>query len=132
MGLESYRVRRKFNWDGWMYAPEGQCRCGCPPESECTGETGSGCAQCTNTDRCSCSIPPNRYAGDIWLVMEGHPRKETMLATRFAVSDPSLAPADELIKEEKYNRLLSLWTPPVYQKSTREKPTRVADPLEVA
>lgn len=134
MGLESYRVRggprKSFNWDGWWYAPEGACNCQCPPDTGCTGQNGTGCDFCARSDKCACSIPVNRYAGDVWIVMEGHPRKEAMVANRAVVSDPSLPSADVLIKEEKYKRLLTMWTPPVYE-AERKQTKRVADPMEV-
>jgi len=56
------------------------------------------------------------FAGDIWLVEAGNERKRAMLGspdekghpitTVFAVGDASLASADELLKDEKYSRLI--------------------------
>ncbi len=129
MGLETYRVRKEFQWDGWIFAPEGACRCSCLENGRsCHGYVGAGCDMCDRTDHCSCRIKPDQYGGDIWLVMEGHPRKETMLAHRFAVPDPSLPPADELIKDEKYKRLLTLWED-YSGHSTKKRRQRTAEPV---
>lgn len=133
MGLETYRVRKEFGWDGWLFAPSGNCRCPCSnnPHIVCTGEVGSGCVTCERSScHCSCRIQPDRYGGDVWLVMEGHPRKETMLANRFAVADPSLPPATELVKQDEYERLLHLWQPNNVEIAPRRgRPPRVADPV---
>jgi hypothetical protein len=128
MGLETYRVRREFGWDGWLLAPEGACSCPCDEDTPCTGQNGTGCNYCERTDHCSCRIDPDRYGGDIWIVMEGHPRKEAILAARFAVSDPSLPPAEELIKDDRFKRLLTMWMPLDAPKPRRQVP-RVADPV---
>ena len=100
----TYRVRKRFQWGGWEYAPRGGCDCGC---EGCTGQVGTGC-QCRETIcRCACGIPAETYAGDIWIVQAGHPRLEVMMANRFASGDASIPPVDELLKEERFKRLLS-------------------------
>lgn len=113
---EAYRVRRRFQWRGWEYAPGGQCECSKQVDNEgkgsceafgCTGEVGTGCEACyMDRCRCACNIPPERYGGEIWIVESGNPRKEMILRQRFAVGDVSIPPVDELLKDEKYSRLL--------------------------
>jgi hypothetical protein len=107
---EVYRVRRMFGWDGWQYSRRGACGCGC---SNCTGENGTGCKVCGGSIcHCEggCYIPAERFAGDVWLVPAGHPRKEIMLAQRLVVPDASI-PAPKTDKngdftEPHYQRLL--------------------------
>jgi len=108
MAFETYRVRRSFQWDGWMYAPKGECRCPCREDntSGCTGYTASDCNCRGSSCHCDCGIKREQYAGDIWIVLEGHPRKEAMLNTRFATGDPSIPSADELLEKDEYKRLL--------------------------
>ncbi len=101
---EVYRVRKRFQWRGWEYAPKGACSCGC---EGCTGQVGSGCMACpSDACRCDCNIPPERYGGDIWIIEAGHPRKDIMLRHRFGIGDGSLN-AEELLKQDEYKRLLS-------------------------
>lgn len=114
---EAYRVRRRFQWRGWEYAPSGPCQCSQEENAEgrgdckdlgCTGEVGTGCKACyMERCRCACNIPVERYGGDVWIVEEGHPRKDMILGQRLAIKDVTLSPADELVKEEQYSRLLS-------------------------
>lgn len=101
MSYDAYRVRRLFRWLGWALAPTA-CGCGCI--SNCTGRSGTEC-QCQDAGHCACGVPSNQYGGDIWFVEAGHPRKEAMLATRFAVYDAGLVP-QELLKEERFSRLV--------------------------
>ena len=115
MAFEAYKVRRHFGWGGWEFAPQGECHCPCYADkgtSNCTGVTGSSC-ECKDTAcHCQCGIPAGRYAGDIWFVEErGVVAKDMMLAHRYAVSDPSLEPADVLLQKEEYKRLLTPWQP---------------------
>ncbi len=128
--FRAFRVRKRFQWRGWEYAPPGTCDCGRTetvgdkPGMEgqanvcvdCTGEVGTGCHCRDTVCRCACGIPAERYAGDIWLVEEKHPRLEMMLLHRFAIGDASIPSVDDLLKEERYNRLLVPPTdkPPVY------------------
>lgn len=111
--MEAYRVRKRFGWRGWIYAPnEGPCQCGhegaqgCNAFSQCTGVVASSCSCKDSVCRCDCGILRERYAGDIWLVEEGHPRKAAMLASRFATYDASILPIDDLLKEKKIARTL--------------------------
>lgn len=129
MAMESYRVRKPFNWDGWYFAPKGpngECKCECAENGfKCTEQVGSDCP-CANTScHCSCGIQSDRYAGDIWFVMEGHPRKSTMLESRFATGDPSIGNTDELLKEDRYSRLLNPYVGPK-SSNGRSKRTGVA------
>ena len=114
---EAYRVFKRFQWRGWEYAPEGRCQCSTQAnpdgnacvENGCKKKAGSGCTACPpEACRCACNIPVATYAGDIWPVEAGHPRKEHMLANRFATYDDSLPPIDELMKDEKISRLVKL------------------------
>lgn len=131
---EAYRARRRFQWRGWEYATPGQCECskeanmvevmgadGKPHQQSgnvclelgCTGIVGSGCTACFHDRcRCSCNIPPWRYAGDIWIVEAGHPRKDMILSQRMAVPDVTLPPGDELAQEAQFKRLLNHPTSP--------------------
>lgn len=113
----AYRVHKRFQWRGWEYAPQGQCECSSHAnpdgnaciENGCPGEVGTGCRACPpEACRCACNIPSRTYAGDIWVVEEGHPRKDYMLASRFATYDDSLPPIDELMKDENISRLVRL------------------------
>ena len=108
--FEAYRVLKPFDWHGWGFAPKDACVCGEASGSsdceDCTGIVGSGCKACPpDACRCPCHILPERYAGEIWIVEEGNPRKEGMLERRYAVGDASLPPIDELMKDPKIARL---------------------------
>lgn len=133
MSYEVYKVRRRFQYMGWVYAKPGPCDCSsnpgsnvvttrvsgttgkaetgqfdknpCQDLSHCTGQTATEC-QCNDSGYCSCSIKPWMYGGDIWLVQEADPRKEHVLMRRFAVYDPTLSTADELMKQDKYRMLV--------------------------
>lgn len=121
--FEAYRVRAQFSWNGWIYAPAGQCQCVNThldndgfPTGECRGMVGVGCT-CSDATHCGCGIKANQYAGDIWIVEAGHPRKAMMLE-RFssrrvpAVHDAGLPTADELLASGKgYEVLLEQWVP---------------------
>ena len=114
MAYEVYRVRKRFDWRGWQYGPSpGRCGCDCFVKgTHCTGQVGSGCEQCAPSScQCSCGIPVDRYAGDIWIVEERHPRKDLMLLRRFASGDGSLPSIDDLLEQEEYSRLLTPWKP---------------------
>lgn len=104
--MEAYRVRKQFGWDGWTFAPkspDGGCKCDCDtvPRSKCTGQVGSGCVCGTNSCHCPCGVQPEVYAGDVWLVPAGHPRKDHMLAQRFATYDAGLPSVQELESNEE-------------------------------
>ena len=99
---EAYRVRKVFQWRGWSFAPQGPCGCQC---EGCVNQAGMACA-CPDSERCSCGIKPEVFAGDIWLVEEAHPRKEIMVANRFAVGDASIPPVEKLLEDPKYRRLV--------------------------
>ncbi len=86
---EVYRALKPFRWGGWHYGP--------------THITASISPETGEREPCNCQ----EYAGDIWPILAGHPRKGAMLAQRFAVYDASIPPADELLKEERFKRLLS-------------------------
>ena len=80
MAIEAYRVLKPFQWRGWEFAPKSK----------------------------SAGRPKANYAGDIWLVEAGHPRKVTMLENRFAVGDASIPAIDELMKQSQFKRLISM------------------------
>ena len=108
--MQAFRVRKSFTWGGWHFQPEAekQCQChGTCGNDACTDKNGSGCSCDARSCRCSCRVPANIFAGDIWLAEERNPRVEVMLNNRFAVPDASLPSMDVLLAEEKYTRLLS-------------------------
>jgi len=134
MSYEAYRVRKRFGWGGWEFAPAGDCQCSqeanspCQ-ESGCAGQVGTGCKACPpEVCRCACNIPIERYGGDVWIVQAGHPRKDIMLANRFAVGDASLPPVEELLKQIEFQRLLQ---PPKITPSKSPKITRKASPAGI-
>ena len=86
---EVYRVLKSFRWRGWHYGPR--------------HTTGAVNPQTGKFDTCDCG----EYAGDIWIVEAGHPRKDAMIAARQVTGDASLPPVDELLKEARFKRLLS-------------------------
>ena len=108
---EAFRVLRKFQWRGNVYAPPGFCKCECNQDearrtlNHCSGRVATAC-QCPDAAYCSCSIPQERYGGDIWIVENGNPRKEYILQQRFAVYDISIPPGDELVKNPAFQRLI--------------------------
>jgi len=107
--MEAYRVRKNFQWDGWIYAPRpesGECKCDCGEENRCTGMVATGCV-CSGC-RCDCAIKTHLYGGDVWFVDENNPRKEMMLAHRFATYDSSLPPTDSMLEQDEYKRLLTM------------------------
>ncbi len=128
---EAYRVRKVFGWSGWMYAPNkgGACECDCatpkaqgrdeqgkeiPDQSrnpQCLARVASTCSCKDSICRCSCGIEQGRYAGDIWIVEAGHPRKDMMLFTRKASSDASIQPIDDLLETQAVQRHLVPWRP---------------------
>lgn len=110
--FNAYRVLRDFGWDGWQYAesPYGNCSCDCWHRKQrsailCTRQVGSQC----NCDLihcfCTCTLKKGSFAGDIWIVQEGHPKLEQMLRLRFAIYDSSLPPIKELLRDPQYERL---------------------------
>lgn len=107
MSYEAYRVRRRFGWRGWQLAPVGACTCQCRQSGDerCNVVAASGCV-CEDAATCACGIPAREYAGDIWIVEAGHPRKDIMLANRFAVGDASIPAVDVLLQEERYSRMV--------------------------
>ncbi len=121
---EAYRVVKPFEWRGWHYAPNPLSGCGCNcgelrkqpdggmmPLLRCVNIVASSCDCKKTTCRCTCGILEERYGGDIWLVEEGHSRKDWMLYTRYATGDGSLLPVDDLLEQEKYRVLTSPWKP---------------------
>jgi hypothetical protein len=56
-------------------------------------------------DERSCN--PEFYGGDLWIVEENHPRKAAILARNKAVYYSGQTPMEELLKDEKYKRLLA-------------------------
>ena len=105
--MEAYRVLRPFNWSGWWYSAPAPCRCNCKVVVACTERPGTSCScDASTTCRCVCKVVPEQYAGDIWIVYESHPRKAMMLAQGKATYDPTLLSPEELLKDEKYSRLL--------------------------
>lgn len=120
--MEAYRVRKNFQWDGWVYAPqgaEGLCKCGCGEESNCTGMVGTGCVCHDTACHCDCGIPEAQYAGDVWLVQDGHPRKDNMLNYHFATYDSSIPPVEELQGQDEFKRLLKPYIPIYVGKKAR-------------
>ena len=116
---EAYRVLKPFDWRGWRYAPKDSCKCGC---EDCTEQAGTGCEACPpGLCNCACNIPKEIYAGDIWFVESGHPRKETMLEHRKAVYDDSIGDVETLLKKPIYSRLLQQPGEPAPRRS-RKKP----------
>ena len=116
MALEAYRVVAPFGWNGWNFAPATPCVCVCDdsadsgaekcakkPGASCPCKRGGGC-------HCVCTINRDTFAGDIWLVEEGHPRKGAMLGqlggVRLAIYDAALPAVDDLAKQPQYKRLL--------------------------
>ena len=85
---EAYRVRRPFRWRGWHYGPI---------------HTTNSVNDLGQLEKCDCPF----YAGDIWIVEAGHPRKEMMLATRAVIGDASLLSVDDLLAKPEYKRLLT-------------------------
>lgn len=146
MGYEAYRVRRSFQWNAFVYAPEGVCECSsnagselvtdriapgagqatsaawdrnpCADPTLCKGYSGAGC-NCADNGYCgragglgACGIKDYMYGGEIWLVEEGDLRKEHIINRRFVVYDPTLKPAAEYLKEERY-KILTMGEPKV-------------------
>jgi len=107
--MEAYRVRKNFQWDGWVFAPQGQdgeCKCGCGPERDCKGLVGKGCICHDTACHCDCGIREDQYGGDVWFVNDGNERKDVMLAHRFATYDAGLPDTvDEMLKQDEYKRL---------------------------
>ncbi len=132
---EAYRVRKNFQWDGWVYAPEGVCECSKTVTSDydinnvdaktgakkkvmqgacgerCTNRVGTDCYCHDSSCHCDCGIKSDQYGGSVWVVGEGHPRKDMMLANRFATYDASLPDIDTLIKREDIAPLLETYVP---------------------
>lgn len=107
--MEVYRVRRNFSWDGWVLAPkgpDGECYCDCGPERRCKGLVATGCVCHDTSCHCDCGIREDQYGGDVWIVDDGHDRKEFILNRRFAIYDAGLPAVDEMLKEDEYKRLL--------------------------
>lgn len=150
MAIEAYRVLKRFQWRGWEFAPSGGCECSAQMhaaarvvdgkavegnacvENGCTGEVGTGCTACPpEACRCACNIPAETYGGEIWLVEDGHPRKEHMLANRFAVYDDSIPPTDELLKDTQFSRLIQQPVRPAKKrKQVKHQPSQPGDTRE--
>ncbi len=89
MSFEAYRVKKPFRWRGWHYGPK-------HTTNSINLDTGQ-------LEDCDCPF----YAGDIWIVEAGHPRKETMLQVRTCVGDASLPSIDELMAKPEFKRLIN-------------------------
>lgn len=105
--LEVYRVNRRFVWDAWQFAPKAgrntstfQLLDDVAPHEQADYMKSQGC-----WDERACN--PALYAGDIWIVEAGHPRKAAILQRNKATYDASLPSADELLEHDKYARLLA-------------------------
>ncbi len=140
---EAYRVLRKFQWDGWIYAPfarlnpPGNCQCDCSERniagdpitgSKCTGIVGTSCICEGTLCHCTCGIKSELYGGDIWVVMAGHPRKEMILDPRMAVQDQSIPSIDDLLKESEYKRLTGLPSDVGAEPEPKTRKARTATP----
>lgn len=123
--LKVFRVRRKFQFRGWVYAPTGRCMC--PPEcgrfddipgtdrqefTPCSGQTATGC-QCSDQKYCrapglgACGIKPWQYGGDKFIIQEGDPYIEGFIRQRYIVSDSAMPSYDEMVAEySSYSKLI--------------------------
>lgn len=104
--MEAYRVRKEFQWGGMIYAPKGpsgECKCPCSQHADlkCSHLVGTGCNCRNRSCRCSCGIKQEQYAGDVWMVEDGHPRKEHIINNHFATYDASLPSVDELMNQNE-------------------------------
>ncbi len=112
MAYVAYRVLKPFQWNGWRYAPAGECNCPCRqhPASGCVGQAGMGCAACKGgTCGCNaCDVAREQYGGDIWFAREGDERSlEWALGRRYVARDNSgLPPASEMLNKAEFKRLL--------------------------
>ena len=97
MEYRGMRVVRPFKWGGWNYAPKGSCNCDCGtprntvstepdyrgnvlvgtrevsvqitgPVPHCTKREGTGCECNVTVCSCTCGLPHESFAGDIWVV----------------------------------------------------------------
>lgn len=113
MEYELYRVRKRFGWDGWEYAPVActqDCVSECHSNDElgCTKVAGKGCVCSESICRCACGVPERIWGGDTWAVIAGdqNTNKLSLLARRFATGDASLPSADEWLKDDHNARVL--------------------------
>ena len=116
MGYEVYRVNRRFVWDGWQFAPKAgmhnQSGFEKLPEPQARSRAAAtyprDAAHFMKQQGCwdERSCDPDFYAGDLWIVEENHPRKAAILSRNKAVYYTGQAVVDELLKDEKYKRLL--------------------------
>ena len=105
MALAYYRVVKPFGWDGWQYAPnrpahlEAPCICIHRPCSH----RPAGSPNCV----CRCQSCPRTEAtgGNVWPVLEGHPRLESMIRIGLAVYDATLPSYSELDQSPVLARL---------------------------
>jgi hypothetical protein len=114
MGYEVYRVRKRFQWDGWLLAPKAS---GSNPDLDAIWDGLKSDTSLTAKDRADrmrqagCmderACNPAIYGGDVWLVQDNHPRKAQTINRRFAIYDASLPSADELLAEAKFKKLTS-------------------------
>ena len=100
-----YRVRRPFGWDGWQYSPKvtienEQCVC-----------VHSRSPNRPYSDACMCMRvrTPGNTAGDIFVVQEGHPRLNMLLASKCVVYDATLD-RESILDQPQFQRL----TRPLY------------------
>tara|TARA_Y100000310_G_scaffold233433_1_gene236290 strand:- start:282 stop:644 length:363 start_codon:yes stop_codon:yes gene_type:complete len=111
--IEVYRVRRRFGWDGWEFAPA-QCTDDCKQDTACeaigcTQQPGTDCACKDTICRCTCGVAGDRFGGEFWFVNAGDVRKEFILGRRLAVYDAGIESAEVLLKAypDQYEKLLA-------------------------
>jgi hypothetical protein len=107
--FECYKVLRPFKWRGWHYGPAGR-----HITQEKNPETGEPV-------ECDCPF----YAGHVWVVEEGHSRKESVLDNRKARADVTLLP-DEFASYDAWIKsdpdLMKLTNPPASRMVTYTPP----------
>ena len=113
MEYEIYRVRKRFGWDGWEFAPAGcdaDCKGDCHrnEDLDCTKQPGSGCVCSESICRCACGVAERIFGGDIWVVSAGdqNSNKMSVLERRFATGDASLPSAADYLKDDHNARVL--------------------------
>ena len=105
--FESYRVNRRFVWDGWIYAPKAGTNSSTFDKP--VGLTPTETAESYKQQGCwdERSVPPERYAGDVWIVEAGHPNKDAILTRKKVRGDASISSVDDLLADDKFKRLLA-------------------------
>jgi hypothetical protein len=106
--FEVYRVLRKFHWNGYIYGPEGLCTCIEDECQQCSHTNGTGCTVCvTSRCDCLCTIHPETFGGDVWVVEAGHPRKSAIITSRFVIGDASVPDIEILLADEQVKQRLN-------------------------